>query len=276
MAKGKRLPLVQVPTTAGTGSEVTPISILTTGAAEKKGVVAEVLLPDVAVLDGDLTLSLPPHVTAATGIDAMVHAIEAYTSRVRKNPLSDALAREALRLLAGNIHHVCDPAKTGDKGKGERKARRERAEVREARSSMLLGSALAGMAFANAPVAAVHALAYPLGAHFHVPHGLSNSLMLPHVLDFNAADDTAAELYAELAPIVCTGKALRTGARALVSRLAELPHEVGLPTTLRDVGVAKGDLGMLATEAMKQTRLLPNNPREVALRDAEALYRAAF
>ena len=276
MAKGKRLPLVQVPTTAGTGSEVTPISILTTGAAEKKGVVAEVLLPDVAVLDGDLTLSLPPHVTAATGIDAMVHAIEAYTSRVRKNPLSDALAREALRLLAGNIHHVCDPAKTGDKGKGERKARRERAEVREARSSMLLGSALAGMAFANAPVAAVHALAYPLGAHFHVPHGLSNSLMLPHVLDFNAADDTAAELYAELAPIVCTGKALRTGARALVSRLAELPHEVGLPTTLRDVGVAKGDLGMLASEAMKQTRLLPNNPREVALRDAEALYRAAF
>ena len=158
MCQGERLPLALAPTTAGTGSEVTPISILTTGAAEKKGVVAEVLLPDVAVLDGDLTLSLPPHVTAATGIDAMVHAIEAYTSRVRKNPLSDALAREALRLLAGNIHHVCDPAKTGDKGKGERKARRERAEVREARSSMLLGSALAGMAFANAPVAAVHAL----------------------------------------------------------------------------------------------------------------------
>ena len=206
MAKGKRLPLVQVPTTAGTGSEVTPISILTTGAAEKKGVVAEVLLPDVAVLDGDLTLSLPPHVTAATGIDAMVHAIEAYTSRVRKNPLSDALAREALRLLAGNIHHVCDPAKTGDKGKGERKARRERAEVREARSSMLLGSALAGMAFANAPVAAVHALAYPLGAHFHVPHGLSNSLMLPHVLDFNAADDTAAELTPSWPPSCAPGR----------------------------------------------------------------------
>jgi alcohol dehydrogenase len=107
-ARGERLPLVQVPTTAGTGSEVTPISIITTGAAEKKGVVSPLLLPDLAVLDGDLTLSLPAPVSAASGIDAMVHAIEAYTSRLHKNPLSDVYAREALRLLSANIVQVCD------------------------------------------------------------------------------------------------------------------------------------------------------------------------
>lgn len=107
MVRGGRLPLVQVPTTAGTGSEVTPISILTTGENEKKGIVAPQLLPDVAVLDAELTLGLPPHITAATGVDAMVHALEAFTSRVKKNPLSDALAKEALQLLGGSIHTAC-------------------------------------------------------------------------------------------------------------------------------------------------------------------------
>ena len=154
--------MIQVPTTAGTGSEVTPISIVTTGQSEKKGVVSPVLLPDWAVLDGELTLSVPSDVTAATGIDAMVHAIEAYTSRIKKNALSDLLAREALFLLGSNIREACT--------KGSNKA---------ARSNMLLGSTYAGMAFANAPVGAVHALAYPIGATFHVPHGLSNMLMLP-------------------------------------------------------------------------------------------------
>jgi alcohol dehydrogenase class IV len=160
---GGRLPLIQVPTTAGTGSEVTPISIITTGASEKKGIVSPQLLPDWAVLDGDLTLTLPPSITAATGIDAMVHAIEAFTTKLKKNPLSDLLAVEALSLLGSNIRTVC--------GDGARDP--------QARGQMLLGSMYAGMAFANAPVGAVHALAYPIGTHFHVPHGLSNSLMLP-------------------------------------------------------------------------------------------------
>ena len=183
LAKGDRLPLILVPTTAGTGSEVTPISIVTTPTTEKKGVVAPKLLPDWAVLDPELTLGLPPHVTAATGIDAMVHAIEAFTSKNKKNPISDQLAKQALALLSANIRTACTDGKN-----------------LEARSGMLLGSMLAGMAFANAPVAAVHALAYPVGAIFHVPHGLSNALVLMGVMRFNLSH--AEALYAELAPIL--------------------------------------------------------------------------
>ena len=175
LVKGERLPLVLAPTTAGTGSEVTPISIVTTGASEKKGVVAPQLLPDWAILDAELTVGLPAAVTAATGIDAMVHAIEAYTSKHKKNVVSDCLAREALRLLGANIRKACVTP-----------------QDRDARSDMLLGSMLAGMAFANAPVAAVHALAYPLGGHFHVPHGLSNALVLPYVLEFNMPEAEVA------------------------------------------------------------------------------------
>lgn len=266
---GARLPLVQVPTTAGTGSEVTPISIITLGAEQKAGVVAPVLLPDVALLDGELTASLPGHVAAATGVDAMVHAIEAYTSAIRKNPLSDVLAREALSLLSANIHAVSNGGGGGATAGAE------------ARSAMLLGSCYAGMAFANAPVGAVHALAYPLGARFHVPHGLSNSLMLPHVLSHNAEAEDAAKLYAELAPLVLhegapVPAAASAAACALVDHFTTLPAALGLPVTLRDVGVAAADVPTLAADAMKQTRLLPNNPREVNLEDALRLYRAAL
>lgn len=259
MVKGRRLPLVLAPTTAGTGSEVTPISIVTTGEGEKKGVVSPVLLPDWAVLDAELTLGLPPAVTAATGIDAMVHAIEAYTSKRLKNPLSDVLARDALRLLGGNIHEAC-----------------RNGTNREARHNMLLGSMLAGMAFANAPVAAVHALAYPVGARFHVPHGLSNSLVLPQVIRFNAS--SAEQHYSELAEILTPGaKGNATErTRALVEMLSALPVDLGLPTRLRDVGIGHNDLGMLADDAMKQTRLLINNPRDVVHADALAIYEASL
>jgi alcohol dehydrogenase class IV len=255
IAKGPRLPLVLLSTTAGTGSEVTPISIVTTGEGEKKGVVSPLLLPDIAVLDADLTLSLPPAVTAATGIDAMVHAIEAYTSKQLKNPVSDCLAREALRLLGSNIHEVC-----------------RNGENREARQAMLLGSMLAGLAFANAPVAGVHALAYPVGARFHVPHGLSNSLVLPAVLRFNL--DVAEELYAELAAVLAPeiGGDSRQRATGLVEKLAQLPVDLSLPTRLRDVGIASDDIKSLAEDVMRQTRLLVNNPKEIALRDAMAIY----
>lgn len=175
-AKGPRLPLILIPTTAGTGSEVTPVSIITVGENEKRGVSSPVILPDIAVLDANLTLSLPGPVTAATGIDAMVHAIEAYTSvNANNNPMSQMLAVQALELLGANIETaVTDPSNT------------------EARSNMLLGSYLAGMAFANSPVAAVHALAYPIGGTFHIPHGLSNALILPQVLHFNAAHRKSA------------------------------------------------------------------------------------
>src|SRR5690606_27671604 len=214
-ATGKRLPLIQVPTTAGTGSEVTPIAIVTTGETTKMGVVAPQLLPDLAILDATLTTGLPGPVTAATGIDAMVHAIEAYTSKVRKNPYSDMLAREALRLLSANLHTAVHQ---GDNV--------------EARSNMLLGAMLAGQAFANAPVAAVHALAYPLGGIFHIPHGLSNSLVLPHVMRFNLP--AARGLYAELAPLVLPAGRPATNdlAGALIDYLVELSENVLLPQRL--------------------------------------------
>ena len=258
---GGRLPLIQVPTTAGTGSEATMVSIITTGETTKAGVVSRTLLADKVILDANLTLGLPPAVTAATGIDAMVHAIEAYTSQRLKNPLSDMLAREALRLMAGNITTA---VKQGDNV--------------EARSAMLLGAMLAGQAFANAPVAAVHALAYPLGGNYHIPHGLSNSLVLPHVLRFNAP--VASELYAELAPIVFPGQTLPTDALKVSEVLADyfltLAADLGLPTTLRQMNIPEPDLPMLAEEAMLQQRLLINNPREVSFDDALSIYQQAF
>ena len=256
LAKGQRLPLILVPTTSGTGSEVTPISIVTTPTTEKKGVVSPRLLPDWAILDPELTLGLPAHVTAATGIDAMVHAIEAYTSRYKKNPMSDQLARQALALLSANVRTVC----------------RDGGNL-AARSDMLLGSMLAGMAFANAPVAAVHALAYPIGAVFHVPHGLSNALVLMGVVRFNLFH--AEALYAELAPILdpsAAGLPAKVAARRFVDSLASICRDCGVPATLAEVGIAEKDLGRLAEDAMKQTRLLVNNPREVTYADAYAIY----
>lgn len=260
-ACGPRLPLIQVPTTAGTGSEVTQIAIITTGETTKMGVVSPVLLPDLAVLDAELTLGLPPAVTAATGIDAMVHAIEAYTSKIRKNPLSDLLAREALRLLAANLHEAV-----------------YNGHNREARQAMLLGALLAGQAFANAPCAAVHALAYPLGGHFHIPHGLSNALVLPEVLRFNAP--AAAPLYAELAPLLlgerCKGEGTGQRCAEFITELAALNERCGLPSRLRDAGVPEVMLPTLARDAMLQQRLLVNNPREVSEADALAIYQAAY
>jgi alcohol dehydrogenase class IV len=261
LVRGDRLPLVLAPTTAGTGSEVTPIAIVTTGEAEKKGVVAPQLLPDWAILDPELTVGLPAAVTAATGIDAMVHAIEAFTSKQhKKNVVSDCLARQALELLGGNIAKACHTP-----------------QDRDARGNMLLGSMLAGMAFANAPVAAVHALAYPLGGHFHVPHGLSNALVLPHVLDFNMPE--AERHYAELAPILfpdLAGRSDEAKARGLVDGLKALGPELGMQTRLRDVGVSHNHLPMLAEDAMKQTRLLVNNPREMTYAAALAIYETAL
>ena len=257
--QGQRLPLVQLPTTAGTGSEVTHIAIVTTGATSKMGVVAPQLYADLAILDASLTLGLPPAVTAATGIDAMVHAIEAYTSRLLKNPLSDMLATQALSLLSSNLLTAC----------------RDGGNL-PARQAMLLGAMLAGQAFANAPVAAVHALAYPIGGLFHVPHGLSNALVLPHVLHFNLSH--AAPLYAQLAAVLQPGIVGSEEARAmaLIDAMQALAHATGIARTLREVGIAASDLDRLADDAMLQTRLLGNNPRVVTRADARAIYAAAL
>ncbi len=257
--QGARLPLVQIPTTAGTGSEVTNISIVTTGATTKMGVVAPQLYADMAILDATLTLGLPPAITAATGIDAMVHAIEAYTSRHKKNPMSDSLARQALALLSA---HLITATQNGND--------------LPARQAMLLGACLAGQAFSNAPVAAVHALAYPIGGIFHVPHGLSNSLVLPHVMRFNLPH--AASQYAELANIVVpnAGGSAEAQAEALIAAMQQIAIISNIETQLGQVGIRESDLDRLADDAMLQTRLLGNNPREVTRTDARAIYAAAL
>lgn len=260
LAKGQRLPLALVPTTAGTGSEATPISVITCEGGVKLAVNSPPLIADWAVLDASLTLRLRAHVTAATGIDAIVHAVEAYTSARLKNPLSDALAREALRLLTSNLLTVIEQPKN-----------------LEARSEMLLGAHLAGLAFSNAPVAGVHALAYPLGGLHHLPHGLTNALMLRHVLGHNL--EAAREHYAELAEIVdpdCAGQGSQARAAVLIERLAALAQRSGLALRLRDHGIAFDEAPTLAREAMRQTRLLVNNPCEITESDAQRLYEAAW
>lgn len=263
-AKGPRLPLVLIPTTAGTGSEVTPISIITVGEEEKKGVSSPIILPDIAILDPDLTIGLPAHTTAATGIDAMVHAIEGYTSSNKNNnPISKMLAIEALKLLSGSLE----------------KAVFDGSNI-EARGNMLIGAMLAGKAFANSPVAAVHALAYPIGGTFHVSHGLSNSLVLPYVLRFNSVDTKTTNNYAELAPFVFpdidTEKGNQAVCKEFIDRLEDLSQKIGLPQKLREVNIPKEACKKMASDAMKQTRLLVNNPREVTENDALNIYEAAW
>ncbi|MFK7730420.1 MAG: iron-containing alcohol dehydrogenase [Pseudomonadales bacterium] len=258
--RGGRVPLIQVPTTAGTGSEVTMVAIVTTGESTKAGVVSRTLLADHVVLDPELTVGLPAHVTAATGIDAMVHAIEAYTSARLKNPLSDMVARQALSLMSPNIETAT-----------------HNGHNLEARSAMLLGAMLAGQAFANAPVAAVHALAYPLGGVYHIPHGLSNSLVLPHVLRFNS--QAASGLYCELAALLLpagTNFTESTVGDVLAEHFLALAQTLGLQTRLRQFDISENSLAALADDAMLQQRLLINNPRALEHEDALRIYQQAY
>ncbi len=263
-AKGPRLPLVLIPTTAGTGSEVTPISIITVGEEEKKGVSSSLILPDLAILDPELTLGLPASTTAATGIDAMVHAIEGFaSSNKNNNPISKMLAIEALKLLGGSIEQaILDGSNV------------------EARGNMLIGAMLAGKAFANSPVAAVHALAYPIGGTFHISHGLSNSLVLPYVLRFNTVEAKASKDYSKLAPYVFpdldTNKGTQAVCAEFIDKLEDLSKRLGLPQKLREVDIPKEACEKMARDAMKQTRLLVNNPRVVTEKDALNIYQSAW
>ncbi|GGW92883.1 iron-containing alcohol dehydrogenase [Alteromonas halophila] len=256
--RGTRLPLILIPTTAGTGSEATPVAVVTTGETTKAGVVSSLLLPDLALLDASLTTGLPKPVTAATGIDAMVHAIEATTSKLKRNPYSAMLADQALTLLSANIRRAC-----------------EEPDDVMVRHNMLLGAFLAGQAFANAPVAGVHALAYPLGGHFHIPHGLSNALVLPHVLRHNAG--AAERDYQAIAQRICPALlAQHNGAEAMARYFYALSGQLGLPQTLSECGISEADIPMLARDAMLQTRLLVNNPCTIEEDDARAIYRCAL
>ena len=258
-ATGPRLALILVPTTAGTGSEVTPISIVTTGETTKTGIVAPILFADIAILDATFTQNLPAQITAATGIDAMVHAIEAYTSKHKKNPYSDMLAKQALRLLNANLQRVLQNGHDLD-----------------ARQNMLVGSMLAGQAFANAPVAAVHALAYPLGGHFHLSHGHSNALVLTEVLKFNAP--AAKQLYAELMTwLDPRSKGCHDGLTDLfIDHFNNHLMQSGLTLKLNQLNVPEHMLQVMAEDAMQQSRRLQNNPRELKVEDAYQIYQAIY
>ena len=263
-AQGPRLPLVLVPTTAGTGSEVTPVSIITVGENEKRGVSSPLILPDIAILDPALTLGLPKHTTAATGIDAMVHAIEAYSSvNKNNNGMSKMFAVEALKLLERSIETAVSDGNN-----------------LVARSNMLRGSMLAGIAFANSPVAAVHALAYPIGGIFKIPHGLSNALILPYVLRFNETEKKAAVSYAELYDHLWPNQEKENGIRLksdqFIKKMINLSEKIGLEKRLRDVGIPLNSCKRMAQESMKQTRLLVNNPREITEKDALDIYQSAW
>ncbi len=263
-AKGPRIPLVLIPTTAGTGSEVTPISIITMDDKEKKGVSSKLILPDLAILDPLLTINLPPNITASTGIDAMVHAIEAYTStNPNNNPISKMLSIEALKFLGSSIKTAVFEGHNIN-----------------ARSNMLFGSMLAGKAFANSPVAAVHALAYPIGGLFNISHGLSNSLVLPSVMKFNSINEETKKNYANLAPYVFkdldNSKSDEIVCNNFIDSLESLSKELKLPYRLRDLEIPEEACQLMASEAMKQTRLLVNNPRKIEESDAFNIYKSVW
>jgi alcohol dehydrogenase class IV len=254
------LKTLMIPTTAGTGSEVTPIAILSDeGEKLKKGIVSPYLFPSAALLDPELTLGLPPHITASTGMDALIHAIEAFTS-VNATGISDMFAYRALELLHENIRTVYSDGKN-----------------LAARSSMLEGSLLAGIAFANAGVTAVHAFAYPIGAEFHIPHGVANTLMLPYVMRFNLSGN--APKFAEIArafSIPTNGMDTEAAAEKAVETIEKLADDLKVPKHLAEFGIQEQDIPALAEGVMKVTRLLANNPREIELQDAVDIYKQAL
>lgn len=260
-AHGQRLPLVLVPTTAGTGSEVTWVSVITDAQQRKQAVYSAQLMPDVAVLDPLLTLGLPAGVTAATGLDAMVHAIEAYTSRTRKNPIADGLATTALRLLGGNL----------------RKVLADGSDV-AARSAMIQGSLMAGMAFVNASVAAIHGLAYPLGARFHIPHGHANALVMAPMIRFNlpAAQRQYAELAAHLLPEARFADEA-SAAQAFVEAIEALVRDSGLETRLSRLGIDEASITLMAQDVVTGLqRLIASNPRDMDEAQVQAIYRGIY
>ena len=254
------LPIILVPTTAGTGSEVTPIAILSDeGEKLKKGIVSPYLYPTISILDAELTLGLPPHVTSATGMDALIHGIEAFTS-INATGITDMFNLRAIELIYKNIRIAY--------AKGDNI---------EARSAMMEGALLAGIGFANAGVTAVHAFAYPIGAEFHIPHGVANTLMLPHVIRFNVLGNL--EKFAQLAKpfgIPTQGLDNLQIVDKVIAAIDRLADDIKVPRHLAEFGVKEKDIPMLAEGALKSTRLLVNNPRNLTLEDAKKIYKAAL
>lgn len=254
------LPTVLIPTTAGTGSEVTFTAVFTNRVAKTKGGInSRFLYPTIALLDPELTLSLPPQITAQTGMDALTHAVEAYTSN-KANPLSDMVAEKAIVLI----------------GQFLKKAVKNGKDL-EAREGMLLGSLLAGMALANAGVGAVHAMAYPLGAMFNISHGLANAVLLPYVLEFNRL--ARPERFARVNQLLggpVTALSANQGAQRCVKRISTLSQAIGIPKNLKELGIPKKSIKAMAEGAIKVARPIENNPRPITVKDIVALYAKMF
>jgi len=257
---GPGLPVFTLPTTAGTGSEVTNIAVFGDPAQElKMGMVSPYLLARLALVDPTLTYGCPPKVTAASGMDALVHAIECYVGK-KAHTFSDALALEAMRLIVANLTAV---VKDGSN--------------KEARNGISEGALLAGMAFGNSGAGAVHALAYPLGARFHVPHGVANGLLLSYVTEYNL--DANLAKYATVARMLgvnTEGLSPRKAARSVVEATRALAAEIGLPIRLRDLGVPREALEGMAVATMDVTRILANNPKELTLEEVRAIWKNAW
>ncbi|TDF98709.1 iron-containing alcohol dehydrogenase [Paenibacillus piri] len=250
------IPTVMIPTTSGTGSEVTPNAIVTLPEEQLKiGIVSRHLLPQLVLIDPVLTVGLPQPITASTGMDAFTHALESFISN-KANPLSDMFALESIRLISRSIAE----------------AYRDGSSV-TARERMLVGSMYGGMALTSAGTAAVHALAYPLGGKFHIPHGVANSMLLPHVMEFNMdaiAEDRLA-CVAEAMGLQTGGTKAKTADR-IVAQIRSWTKELHIPQNLHDYGVTERDVAPLAEAAAKVTRLLNNNPKQVFVQDMQALY----
>ena len=251
--------LACIPTTSGTGSEVSPNAILLDKTDQlKKGVVSPHLVPDAAYVDPLLACSLPPAITAATGVDALTHCIEAYANRFA-HPTVDLYTLQGIRLIGANLVRAV-----------------EKGDDLEARANMALGSLYGGLCLGPVNTGAVHALAYPLGGEFHIAHGVSNAVLLPHVLQFNLP--AAPQRYADVAlalGVEAGASPLETAQRGL-DRIRELSRQCGIPAGLSELGVPVEAIPRLAESAMKVTRLLKNNLRELTAADAEAIYRAAY
>jgi alcohol dehydrogenase len=257
---GPGLPKIMVPTTAGTGSEVTFTAVFVRKDLKKKeGMNSPFLYPEIALLDPLLTASLPPGPTATTGIDALCHAIESYTS-INASPVSEIFSLEAIRLIAENLRTCVHNGKELD-----------------AREAMLLGSLYAGLGLANAGVTAVHSLSYPLGGQFGIPHGLANTLLLLPVMEFNLPG--ALEKFAVIAEVmgeVVEGLSDRDAACLALDAVESLIADCGIETGLETMGIAEVDFPALADVAMTVARPLENNPRKVTKEDAIKIYTQAF
>ena len=256
--KERKTYLVCIPTTSGTGSEVSPNAIFVNNQGEKIGVISPYLVPDAAYIDPVLTVSLPREITAATGIDALTHCLEAYTNKFA-HPFVDLYALEGVRIIAKYLKRACDDG----------------ADL-EARSQVALGSMYGGMCLGPVNTAAVHALSYPLGVEYHIPHGLSNALLLPYVMEFNIEAD--AGRYERIAEVLGAEKKSNSKETALegVKILKQLIADCGLPISLSQTAVKEESIAKLAEEAVKVQRLLKNNIREIAVDDAVAIYKSAF